>query len=231
MKRIDSLSWLVAVRFTLIYMALLMTTNSLQCQQLADSSSATHSTAGIAKAATAEREQKPLTLRQRFTDYRQSTFHPFALITPAVGAGFNQLNNFPSEWKQGGEGYGKRLLSGYGGLVVNNTITFGVAALDGEDTRYVLSTYPRRDILHRSGYAIGHTFTSGKKNGGRSFAWSRMIAAAGAGFVANEWYPERRQSLHNAAHLGTFNLAAALAGNFLREFVRPHLEFGSGHKQ
>jgi len=190
--------------------------------------------ASTATASDAEKsavENEPLTFKDRFAEYRQSTFQPMVLVFPAIAAGYSQMNNFPSEWKQGGEGYGKRLLSATGGVVLDNTISFGVAALFHEDPRYVRSTYPKKAIFRRAGYAIAHTFVShvssiyGEEH---AFAWSRVAGAYGSGFIANEWYPERRSTLHNAVYLGTFNLAADLGSNILREFIRPHWVWGPG---
>ncbi len=169
---------------------------------------------------------EPLTLRDRLTEYRQSTFAPLALVYPAAVAGYGQLTNYPKEWQQGGEGYGKRLASAYGSLVVENTISFGVAALDREDLHYVPSTYAKKRIFRRAGYAIAHTFISRRDVGGHTLAWSRLAGAYGSGFVANEWFPERRSNLHNALYLGTFNLAGDFGSNLLREFIRPQFTFG-----
>ncbi len=171
-------------------------------------------------------QKEPYTVRDRFGDYLQSTFEPTALIFPAISAGYQQWNNFPREWQQGGEGYGRRLLSAYGGVALGNTISFGVAALDGEDLRYVRSAYPKKAIFKRTAYAIAHTFISPLDGGGHTFAWSRVAGDYGAGFLANEWYPAAHSTLHNAAYLGTFNFAADLGSNILREFIRPHWVWG-----
>lgn len=198
---------------------------------LAAATSASLSTATAPNAEKSAVENEPLTFKQRVAEYRQSTFQPMVLVFPAIAAGYNQMNNYPSEWKQGGEGYGKRLLSATGGVMLDNTISFGVAALSHEDLRYVRSTYPKKAIFRRAGYAIAHTFVShvstaqGEEH---TFAWSRVAGAYGSGFIANEWYPHRRSTLHNAVHLGTFNLATDLGLNILREFIRPHWVWGAG---
>lgn len=191
-------------------------------------SSPSQSTALAANRIAPETEP-PLTLKQRFFEYRQSTFQPAVVIFPAIAAGYSQMNNYPSEWKQGGEGYGKRLLSASGGVVLDNTISFGVAAFTHEDPRYIRSTYPKKAVFRRTGYALAHTFISHLSSSdgkGHTLAWSRVAGAYGAGFIANEWYPERHSTLHNAVYLGTFNLAADLGSNVLREFIRPHWVWG-----
>jgi|SRR5579859_240874 len=195
---------------------------------LNDNNTATK-TSGTAKEEPVSRNE-PLTFKDRLSEYRQSTFYPTAAIFPALTAGYNQLQNYPPEWQQGGQGYGKRLLSSYGNLVVGNTISFGISALDREDLLYVRSNYPKKAILKRAGYAIKHTFISRREGGGRTFAWSRLAGAYGAGFVANTWYPSGHSTVHNAVNLGSFNLATGVGFNLLREFIRPQFVFGPSKK-
>jgi hypothetical protein len=125
---------------------------------------------GTTPESSANEVQIARTARERFQDYRSQTFSPWALFTPAVGAGVSQWRNYPSEWKQGGEGFGKRLASGYGSAVLENTISFGVSTFDHEDLRYPLSTYPKNAILKRAGHAFAYTFGRKKKAGAAALA-------------------------------------------------------------
>jgi hypothetical protein len=170
------------------------------------------------------------TARERFQDYRSQTFSPWALFTPAVGASLSQWRDYPSEWKQGGEGFGKRLASGLGSAALENTISFGVSTFDHEDLRYPLSTYPKSAIVKRAGHAVAYTFVPKKEGGGRRFGWSRLIGAYGSGFIANTWYPARHSDTSNALYLGSANLVGDLGINLLKEFIRPHVEFGNTKK-
>ena len=172
----------------------------------------------------------PRTFKERFQDYRSATLSPWAVVMPAFGAGLGQLRNYPPEWNQGAEGFGKRVASAYGESVVEDTISFGVATFDHEDLRYPLSSYPKNAILKRAGHTIAYTFVPKKEGGGRRFGWSRFIGAYGSGFIANTWYPAQHSDVHNALTLGSMSLAGDLAINLLKEFVRPHVEFGNQKK-
>ena len=174
--------------------------------------------------------EAPRTFRERFSGYRSTTFSPWALFMPGVGAGLAQATDYPPEWQQGMEGFGKRLASAYAGSVVDSTIGFGVAMIDHEDLRYPLSTYPKSEIMHRTGHVISYTFVPRKEGGGRRFGWSRLIGAYGSGFVANTWYPSRHSDVSNALYLGSMNLVGDVAVNLLKEFIRPHMEFGNTKK-
>lgn len=174
--------------------------------------------------------ESPRNFKERFQDYRSATFSPWAVVMPAFGAGLSQLRNYPPEWNQGAEGFGKRVASAYGGSVLEDTISFGVATLDHEDLRYPLSSYSKSAIFKRAGHTLSYTFIPKKEGGGRSFGWSRLVGAYGSGFIANTWYPAQHSDLHNAVVLGSMNLAGDLAINLLKEFIRPHVQFGNTKK-
>lgn len=174
--------------------------------------------------------ESPRTFKERFQDYRSATFSPWAVVMPAFGAGLSQWRNYPPEWNQGAEGFGKRVASAYAGSVIEDTISFGVATFDHEDLRYPLSSYPKSAILKRTGHAIAYTFVPKKEGGGRSFGWSRFIGAYGSGFIANTWYPAQHSDVHNAVVLGSMALVGDAAINLLKEFIRPHVQFGNTKK-
>jgi len=174
--------------------------------------------------------ESPRNFKERFQDYRLATFSPWAVVMPAFGAGLSQLRNYPPEWNQGAEGFGKRVASAYGGSVLEDTISFGVATLDHEDLRYPLSSCSKSAIFKRAGHTLSYTFIPKKEGGGRSFGWSRLVGAYGSGFIANTWYPAQHSDVHNAVVLGSMNLAGDLAINLLKEFIRPHVQFGNTKK-
>lgn len=174
--------------------------------------------------------ESPRSFKERFQDYRSATFSPWAVVMPAFGAGLSQWRNYPPEWNQGAEGFGKRVASAYAGSVIEDTISFGVATFDHEDLRYPLSSYPKNAILKRTGHTIAYTFIPKKEGGGRHFGWSRFIGAYGSGFIANTWYPAQHSDVHNAVVLGSMALAGDVTINLLKEFIRPHVEFGNTKK-
>ncbi len=164
------------------------------------------------------------TFHDRVQDYWLSTYQPSSLIFVAGEAAYDQATNYPPEWKQGWNAYGKRVLSDAGILVTSDTIRFGVAALDHEDPRYVPCDCPRRAIFRRVGHVFLRSVVSPRDGGGSTFAFSRMAGAYGAGFVANTWYPAGHSNLRNAAYLGTFTVVTGTGANLLREFIRPHIK-------
>jgi hypothetical protein len=161
-------------------------------------------------------QARRITMPERLRIYRHSVFNPDSLLAPAFGAGLAQATNEPPEWGQGASGYGTRLASGYGRLVINRTIRFGVAALDREDPRFSYSN--EAGFWRRFRYASVHYVVARTDSGKRIPAFSRFAGTYGAAFIANEWYPESRANTGHALMRGSTALAAGWAWNVFREF-------------
>jgi hypothetical protein len=161
-------------------------------------------------------QARRLTLGERFRIYRHSVINPDSLLAPAFGAALGQASNEPPEWGQGASGYGTRLASGYGRLVINRTIRFGVAALDHEDPRFSYSN--ESGFWRRFRYASVHYVVARTDSGKQIPAFSRFAGTYGAAFIANEWYPESRANTSHALTRGSAALAAGWGWNVFREF-------------
>jgi hypothetical protein len=157
-----------------------------------------------------------LTFGERFRIYRHSVINPDSLLSPAFGAALGQASNEPPEWGQGISGYGTRLASAYGRLVINRTIRFGVAALDHEDPRFSYSN--ESGFWRRFRYASVHYVVARTDSGEQIPAFSRFAGTYGAAFIADEWYPESRANTGHALVRGSTALAAGWGWNVLREF-------------
>lgn len=161
--------------------------------------------------------------RERLHDYVQSDYQPFSLIGAALVGAYGQAINYPPEWGQGAKGFGRRTLSSYGSLLVDNSIVLGVSSLDHEDTRYVRCECAEGDLWGRLGHVFGRTFRPPRDNGGHTFAFSRILGDYGSGFVANTWYPAGHSNATNAVRLGSTSALMDVGINLVREFVHPHL--------
>ncbi len=157
-----------------------------------------------------------LTFGKRARIYGHSVFSPMTIVGPAFGAGIGQWRNEPPEWKQGAAGYGRRFASGLGRHVVSKTITFGVAAADGEDPRFIPSD--EQGVWARVKHAVVSTFVSKTPSGARIPALSRFAGAYGSAFVSNAWYPQSRADMSHALIRGSTALASGLGFRILQEF-------------
>jgi hypothetical protein len=160
-----------------------------------------------------------LTFGDRVHVYRRSVFNPETIIRAAFGSGINQWRNQPPGWGQGAEGYGDRIGSALGRTVISKTITFGFAAIDGEDPRYFPSK--SRGGWARTKYAFVSAFVSPTASSHQIPAFSHFAGTYGAAFISNAWYPDKQATAAFAARRGSISLGVSIGLNLLREFV-PH---------
>lgn len=175
--------------------------------------------------ATSSTVDHSLTFAQRFRTYRRGVISPQTIIGPAFGAGISQWEGEPPGWRQGAEGYGRRIGSDIGRDVISKTITFGFAAVDGEDPRHFRSQDP--SVWGRIKYGVVSSFVSPTASGRRIPAFSRFAGIYGAAFISNVWYPDNRSTAAYAARRGSTALGAAVGFRVLSEFV-PFLNGSSG---
>lgn len=207
-----------------IFLALafaLLSAFPLQAQQVSPASSGD----GISESNSLPDAPKPnrlpkpasrLSFRDRFDIYGHSILNPDSLVGPAMGAAINQARNEPPEWGQGADAFGKRFASGYGQLLINRTIRFGVAALDHEDPRFRRSE--ETGFWRRFKSAALQTVVVRTDSGRQIPAFSRFAGAYGAAFIANEWYPPNRSTPGHALKMGSIALSTTTGWNVFREF-------------
>ena len=160
-----------------------------------------------------------LTFGERVHVYRHSVFNPETILGPAIASGINQWRNQPPGFGQGAEGYGDRIGSAFGRTVISKTITFGFAAIDGEDPRY----FPMKNGSGwaRTRHAFVSAFVSSTASGRRIPAFSHFAGTYSAAFISNAWYPDNQANAAFAARRGSISMGVSIGLNLLREFV-PH---------
>ena len=157
-----------------------------------------------------------LTFGERLDLYGHSIVNPASLAAPAIGAAINQARDEPPEWGQGAAAFGDRFASGYGEMLLNRTIRFGVAAMDHEDPRFYHSN--ETGFWRRFRSAALQTVVVRTDSGRRIPALSRFAGAYGAAFIANEWYPPNRSTPGHALKMGSIAMSTTTGWNVFREF-------------
>jgi hypothetical protein len=158
----------------------------------------------------------PLSVPEKF-EYRViSSFSPTKIIAVGLEAGYDQITNTPSEWKQGGEGYGKRYASEFGTVLARQTFAFTLEAAFHEDPRYFPSG--EKGFLRRTKNAIKQAIVTRTDSGNDRFAYARVSSALGASFLANAWQPHSTDTAGNAMKTFAITIAGDAGYNFLQEF-------------
>jgi hypothetical protein len=152
----------------------------------------------------------------RLLFHAESAYGPWALTGSAAWAGFLQEIDFPREWGQGAEGYGKRLGSTLAYSGMRNVLGFGLDSALHEDPRYFRSEDKR--FWRRMEHVVRGTVLTRTDTGKETFSVWRVGSAYGATFLSNEWYPDRLNTFKIGLAQGTTQMGFDLLGNVGNEF-------------
>jgi hypothetical protein len=163
------------------------------------------------------------TEKTKLRNYLFDTVGPYPIIGAALAAGINQADDTPPEWKQGGEGYGKRFGSNFAIAAVSTTTRYGLAEAFREDTLYYRCVC--KGAFPRLSHAVISTFTARRGDDGhRVFSVPALVAPyAGTMTAAYAWFPGRYDA-KDGFRMGNYSLLGYVGGNIALEFL-----FGGPH--
>jgi hypothetical protein len=158
----------------------------------------------------------PLDVGDKFEYRLGETFGITKIITVGVRAGYDQLTDTPSEWKQGGTAYAKRYVSEFGITVARQTFAFTLESVLHEDPRYFPSG--QKGFFARTKSALKQTVITRTDSGRNRFATAKVGSALAAPFLANKWQPPSTSDASTALSTFAITLAGDAGYNFLQEF-------------
>jgi len=172
----------------------------------------------------------------KLRNYFFDTFGPYPIAGAAFAAGIGQAYDTPPEWKQGAEGFGKRIGSAFGIAAVSTTTRYGLAEAFKEDTLYYRCEC--KGVFPRLRHAVISTLTARRgEDGHHVFSFPALIAPyAGTMTAVYAWYPGRYDA-KDALRMGNYTLLGYVGGNIALEFLyrgphsllsRMHLNNGHG---
>lgn len=144
------------------------------------------------------------------------TFSPGALATTGVKAGYSQWTDSPTEWGQGGAGYGKRVGSSIASSAVRAGLAFGLDSALHQDPRYYRSG--STGVWPRAKHALRATILTRTDSGGETFSTWRIGSAYGAAFISEQWYPDRYHTVRHGFVSGSTRLGFDVIKNVIAEF-------------
>jgi hypothetical protein len=161
----------------------------------------------------------------KFRYYLTETYlNPSVFTAPAFRASVRMANppgkgatQYPPEWRQGSEAFGRNYGDAFAERVTFQTARFATGIITHEDPRYIASA--SHNVLARSLHALTFTFVDRSDSGHAMPAFSNFVGAAAAGFVGNAYLPS---GFNNATHAGqraTLQFGFTAAGNVFREFA------------
>ncbi|MGA7398456.1 MAG: hypothetical protein WCC99_16620 [Candidatus Sulfotelmatobacter sp.] len=157
------------------------------------------------------------TQKTKIRNYAFDTFGPYPIAGAAFAAGIGQAYNTPPEWKQGAEGFTKRIGSDFGIAAVSTTMRYGLAQAFKEDTLYYRCEC--KSVFPRLRHAVISTLTARRGDDGhRVFSFPALIAPyAGTMTAVYAWYPGRYDA-EDALRMGNYTMLGYVGGNIALEF-------------
>ncbi len=163
---------------------------------------------------------RPIESAGKLRIYIHQAFGPSALITPAFGAGFEMLkprDNYPRDWKDGGEAFGRL----YGDRLATSTSMrtgrFLTQLALHEDPRYERSN--STNGLGRTLHALVFTIFDKTDGDHTTIAMGNFAGSAAAGFVGMAYLPPGYNDMTHAGQRAASELATIAAGNIATEFL------------
>ena len=159
---------------------------------------------------------EPLSVGDKFRRHAKGTLGPVGILSAAARAGIDQRSDFPEEWGQGADAYGKRFASKMGKSGIHSALAFGLDSALHQDPRYYRSD--GGGFWGRTGHALRGTILTHTDSGGETFSTWRIGSAYGAAFLANQWHPDRLNTLGRGLRQGSISLGFDVAKNMGAEF-------------
>ncbi len=151
----------------------------------------------------------------RWHAYTHDLLGPGSWIGVAAGGALEQARTSPPEWGTGASGFGKRVASNAGDLVVQESVRHGLAAVLDRTTSYHRCAC--RAFGAKVGNAFVETFTDRDAEGRRQFSEPRVAGALAGGFAPLLWWPG--ETVAGAAAATGVSFLFTWAGNVFTELV------------
>ncbi len=177
-----------------------------------DSSAAAAAPDSTAKPAAVAAPGRP---SSRWHNYVHDILGPGAWLGVAAGSALDQARSSPTQWGTGASGFGKRVASTYGDLLVQESVHHGLAAAMDRSTSYHRCAC--QGFGGKVGNAFVETFTDRDAEGQRQFSVPRVAGAVAGGFAPMLWWPG--ETVAGAATATGVSLLFSWAGNLMTELV------------
>ena len=171
----------------------------------------------------------------KLRNYWFDAFGPYPIAGAAFASGISQAYNSPPEWKQGIQGYSKRVGSDFGIAAISTTTRYGLAEAFREDTIYYRCEC--KGVFPRLRHAVVSTLSARRgEDGHHVFSLPALIAPyAGSMTAVYAWYPDRYNG-KDAFRMGNYTMLGYVGANIGLEFLHsgPHsllrrMHLNNGH--
>ena len=143
-----------------------------------------------------------ITAKQKLMIASKDSFDYPLVLLGAAFAGISQLDNSDPSYRQGVEGFAKRLAANYADQALGNMMTEGFfPVLLHEDPRYRRIGSSRGTKKYRSWYAFSRILVTRTDAGGTRFNYSEWAGNATGVAISNLYHPDQRDWQDNTYKL------------------------------
>jgi hypothetical protein len=164
-----------------------------------------------------EKSHPVITPRDKLAIALNDSFDPYAFPVPLLFAGVSQLQDSPTSWGRGNDGFKKRYFASLADQTVSNMMAEGLFPIMlHQDPRYL--RLGRGGFWHRTWYAVTRVVVTRTDSGGAEFNYSEFGGNAVMVTASNLYYPaENRTVRSNAEKLG-IQIGIDMLGGIGKEF-------------
>ena len=145
---------------------------------------------------------EPITAKQKLIIASKDSFDYPLVLLGAAFAGISQLDGSDPSYRQGVEGFAKRLAANYADQAIGNMMTEGFfPVMLHEDPRYRRIGPSRGKVGYRTWYAFSRIFVTRTDSGGTRFNFSEWGGNATGVAISNLYHPDGRNWQDNTYKL------------------------------
>jgi hypothetical protein len=159
----------------------------------------------------------PISSREKFHDYLDSTFSWIPLASNATTAAIAFGLDHPVEWHQDAPGYARRLGDKLARNTIRTSVTYPTSLLFHEDNRYFASGRSR--IPGRVLFAVSSPFRARRPSGRYSFSVSSSTGIVASNLTALAWAPPSWRTPGSVMRGIGYSYLGISGLNVFREFV------------
>jgi Carboxypeptidase regulatory-like domain len=167
---------------------------------------------------TYEPHPEPLTAKMKFHLAYKSLTHPVFFGRVAAWAGVQQARDNPDEWRQGAEGYAKRLGAGYADAVTGSLITNAILpSLLHQDPRYFYQGTGTK--WSRARHAMLSPFICKGDNGASQPNYSEWGGSLIAYSISTAYYPNSNRTAGHVFETFGIDMGLHVVSSLVQEFI------------
>ena len=169
----------------------------------------------------------PLTAGQKFRLAWRSEIDPVSFLGAAVGAGYEQAQNYRAGYGQGAQGFAKRFgatyTDGFNGAMLGGFI---LPTILRQDPRYYYMGKEHGTVRHRALYAISTVVITRGDNGKWQPNYSNVLGNLSSGAISNLYYPASDRGAALTVENALLGTISGAIGSLVQEFLIKHISTG-----